>query len=275
MRVTSPFGPRGDGFHGALDIGNARLGDRIIAVGDGKIIAAGYLGWPWSTKTTRYPSGNFGGMMAILQLAPQVVAIYAHMQPKLYVTTGQLVKRGQLIGLVGDTGSAAAPPLGGGGHLHFGIQAPSRLVPAGVKTQSTSFGYGLDVDPWPLITGQAELLEEDMKLQGKFLAHVMGERTSLTVRSNFRSAPSMAPGTILTQFNAGEAFIPVVMVEGASVGTDAAKAIWYGGFLWVDGGYTFGYFHQSVLKQPFTKVSDSLLTEFKNKIETWVAARPR
>lgn len=164
FRVTSPFGPRADGFHGALDIGNARLGDPVLSAGAGFVLAAGYLRAPWSEPTTRYPSGNYGGMMVVIQHAPGIVSIYAHLAPAIAVRAGQAVTAGQRIGSVGDTGSAAPPPLGGGGHLHFGIQAPAAAVPAGVATRATPYGYGLDVDPWPLITGTAEL-EDDMQIR--------------------------------------------------------------------------------------------------------------
>lgn len=286
MRVTSPFGWRdtnGDGkvdaFHGADDIGNAREGDEIIAVAPGRVLAAGYLKEPWSQSTTRYPSGNYGGMMVVQELAPGVVAIYAHMQPAIAVQAGQMLRTGQLIGHVGSTGSARD----GGAHVHFGLQAPIGLVPRGVKTATTHYGLGLDVDPWPFISGQAELLDpkDDMRLQGKFLAHVIGERTEVSgvTKANFRSAPTMGAATILDQFAAGEAFIPVVMVEGEAVGTDAAKAIWYGGWLWVDGYWTFGYFHHSVLKEPFEKVASSLVKKaidaLNARLDQWVAGRPR
>jgi murein DD-endopeptidase MepM/ murein hydrolase activator NlpD len=156
-RVTSPFGPRGAGFHGALDIGNGRLGDAVVAAGAGRVLAAGNLREPWSEPTTRYPSGNFGGTMVVLEHAPGIVTIYAHLAPSLAVTAGELVAAGAPLGAIGDTGSAAPPPLGGGGHLHFGLQAPAEAVPAGVATEPTHYGYGLDVDPWPFIAGEKEL----------------------------------------------------------------------------------------------------------------------
>lgn len=163
MRVTSPWGWRSGSFHGAIDIGNGRLGDRVVAAAAGYVLAAGYLGAPWSEPTSRFPSGNYGGMMAVIEHAPRIVTIYAHLAPAIAVRAGQAIAAGAPVGYVGDTGIAAPPPLGGGGHLHFGVQAPADAVPAGVATAATRYGYGLDVDPWPLINGTA--LEDPMKLR--------------------------------------------------------------------------------------------------------------
>jgi murein DD-endopeptidase MepM/ murein hydrolase activator NlpD len=154
MRVTSPFARRADGFHGAIDIGNARLGDVLISPAAGKVIAVGNLGWPWSQPTTRFASGNYGGLMAVIEHAPGVVSIFAHMRMTA-VRSGQIVMAGQKVGEIGESGSAT-----GQGHVHFGMQAPAHRVPAGVSTHRTPYGLGLDIDPWPLITGQAELLED-------------------------------------------------------------------------------------------------------------------
>lgn len=159
MRVTSPFGWRGSGFHGALDIGNARLGDHVVAAADGKVLAVGNLREPWSEPTSRFASGNYGGLMVVLEHEHGAITIYAHLRSEA-VSPGQRVTAGQRIGTVGDSGSAAPPPLGGGGHLHFGVQAPAAIVPPTVTTAKTRFGIGLDADPWPLITGTAFAVED-------------------------------------------------------------------------------------------------------------------
>lgn len=160
FRVTSPFGLRSDGFHGALDIGNFRTGDDVVAARDGTVLQAGYLKEPWSQSTTRYPSGNYGGLMVVIAHAGGMVSIYAHLSSHS-VKVGQNVTQGERIGAVGDTGSAA-----GAGHLHFGIQARQPIP--GVAAHKTIYGIGLDVDPWPLITGTipdtALPLEDDVKI---------------------------------------------------------------------------------------------------------------
>lgn len=299
MRVTSPFGWRdsnGDGkldaFHGAVDIGNAREGDSIIAVADGRVIAAGYLKEPWSESTTLYPSGNYGGMMVVQELAPGVVAIYAHMQPTIFVKAGQVLRTGQLIGKVGATGSAQK----GGAHLHFGIQAPISLVPAGVSTRATHFGLGLDVDPWPLISGQAELLgpADDMALKGKFLRHVHNKRAQLTTSSNFRRGVTSGDDAPWQVFPKGTVFYPFAVVEGRAVGTEPDAKEWYAALQWVgaEGGFCVGYYHSSVLPRSADQHSVALepvetvqvvdqaavqraLDDLNGRIDRYLAARPR
>lgn len=62
--------------------------------------------------TARALYGNF----VILEIAPGVYAHYAHLrQGSLTVRVGEQVRRGAVIGRVGQTGSAGAP------HLHFHI----------------------------------------------------------------------------------------------------------------------------------------------------------
>lgn len=154
--VTSPFGLREDGFHGGLDIGNARTGYDLVATADGEVLAVGYLKEPWSASSSAFGTGNFGGLMVILLHAPRVASIYAHMSNRS-VSAGQLVKAGQRIGAIGDSGSAK-----GQAHVHFGIQAPS--APAGVASKSTDYGFGLDIDPWPLLTGTPLNVEDDVEI---------------------------------------------------------------------------------------------------------------
>jgi murein DD-endopeptidase MepM/ murein hydrolase activator NlpD len=150
FRVTSPFAPRGDGFHGALDIGNGRLGDPVVAAAAGTVIALGNLGWPWSQVTTAYASGNYGGRMVIVEHAPRVVTIYCHLG-SFATVLGAWLRAGQQLGIIGESGSAI-----GQGHLHFGLQAGGPLPP-GVASHATIFGYGRDVDPWPFIMEGAVL----------------------------------------------------------------------------------------------------------------------
>lgn len=156
-RVTSPFALRDDGFHAGLDIGNHREGDLLVAPARGTVIAAGLLRRPWSDPTTRFVTGNFGGLMVIIEHAPQVVSLFAHLRMKT-VAEGQDVAAGQKIGEIGDTGSAI-----GQAHLHFGVQVPKRMVPSGLTTHSAAPAFPRGqvwIDPWPLISGRADLMED-------------------------------------------------------------------------------------------------------------------
>jgi len=65
-----------------------------------------------SELTTRSLMGNF----VVLEIAPRVFVSYAHLQPgSLTVKAGDRVKRGTVIGLLGQSGAANAP------HLHFQV----------------------------------------------------------------------------------------------------------------------------------------------------------
>ena len=55
-RVTSPYGPRSDGFHAALDIGNGRLGGPVFATEAGRVLAVGFLGC--TTTPTNHPCAS-------------------------------------------------------------------------------------------------------------------------------------------------------------------------------------------------------------------------
>ena len=244
MRVTSPFAMRSDGFHGALDIGNHRLYDDVVACGPGKVIAEGFLKEPWSSATTRFATGNYGGLMAVIEHAPGIVSIYAHLNQTV-ISVGDAVASGQKIGTIGETGSAI-----GQGHLHFGVQMRADLVPAGVATHTTALGLGLDVDPWPLITGRVEIdtqEEQDMRFTGSQLKVIDGAaKFTLSAASNFRAAATRQSDAI-AQFPAGTPVYPSVSVDGELIGDNDQWAMC---FMYVGTAYVLGYFHTSVLQAP-------------------------
>ena len=76
-----------------------------------------------------------GGNYVILDLGGGRFAFYAHLQPgSLRVKTGDKVRRGQVVGLVGNSGNSTEP------HLHFHISdANSPLGSEGVPYALTSF----------------------------------------------------------------------------------------------------------------------------------------
>jgi murein DD-endopeptidase MepM/ murein hydrolase activator NlpD len=102
--ITSGFGNRVDpvtgafvGFHPGVDIA-APIGTPIHAAQSGTIAYAG-----WEEGYGNYTCIDHGGGFA---------TCYGH-QSKILVTVGQVVVRGQLIGLVGSTGYSTGP------HCHF------------------------------------------------------------------------------------------------------------------------------------------------------------
>jgi murein DD-endopeptidase MepM/ murein hydrolase activator NlpD len=92
--------------HHGTDFG-ARRGTPLLAVNDGKVSFAGWM-------------GGYGKVVKIKH-AGGYESLYAH-QSRIRVKRGQKVKKGQIIGYVGSTGRSTGP------HLHFGLKKNGRWV---------------------------------------------------------------------------------------------------------------------------------------------------
>lgn len=98
--VTSPFGQRGNSFHDGIDI-QAPAGTLVRAARDGDVI--------YSDTLTGY------GNVIIVRHQRGYATVYAHNQ-KNRVREGQHVRRGEVIGTVGDSGRASTS------NLHFEVR---------------------------------------------------------------------------------------------------------------------------------------------------------
>jgi murein DD-endopeptidase MepM/ murein hydrolase activator NlpD len=87
-------------FHKGIDI-RGKSGEKVYATNKARVVLAGNL--------------FFGGNTVILDHGQGIYSIYMHLS-KINVSKGEIVKKGQLVGLVGKTGRATGP------HLHFGIK---------------------------------------------------------------------------------------------------------------------------------------------------------
>ena len=111
-RVSSYFGTRDDPFHGhkanhmGLDIA-ADAGTPVYAMQEGVVSFSGV-------------KGGYGNCIKINHFfymvpeLPQVTALYGHLST-MYVKEGDIVKRGQVVGLIGSTGRSTGP------HLHYEV----------------------------------------------------------------------------------------------------------------------------------------------------------
>jgi len=87
-------------FHAGMDF-TAKQGTPIYATGDGRVVFADY-------------ATNGYGMHVIVDHGFDYETLYGHLS-ELKVRDGQRVKRGDVIGLVGNTGLSAGP------HLHYEV----------------------------------------------------------------------------------------------------------------------------------------------------------
>lgn len=110
---ASPFGTRTDpftgkkAFHPGVDIAT-QYGNPIVATADGIVI---------STKTEKIG----GKTVKISHPQTGYVTVYCHLS-KFLVKSGQRVKRGETIGLVGSTGRARGP------HVHYEVRRDGRRL---------------------------------------------------------------------------------------------------------------------------------------------------
>jgi Peptidase family M23 len=115
----------------------AIFGQPVLAVADALVVSA-IDGLPEQTPgsyPTNIPLDQADGNYVILDLGAHRYALYAHMQPgSVKVHRGEKVHRGQVIGLVGDTGNSIVP------HLHFHVtDGPSALSSNGFPYEISEF----------------------------------------------------------------------------------------------------------------------------------------
>ena len=96
-------------YHSGMDI-SASGGANILAMGDGKVILS--QAEPWY--------GGYG-QCVMIDHGGGVVSLYGHCS-KLLVSVGQTVKQGQVIALVGTTGTST------GNHLHVEVRENGAIV---------------------------------------------------------------------------------------------------------------------------------------------------
>lgn len=109
--VVSPFGKRKhpiylvEHFHTGIDIANQK-GTPVVATADGRVKFAG-----WQEGY---------GKAIVIEHNHGYVTIYGHLS-SIKVKVGQNVTRGEVIGLMGDTGTATGP------HLHYEVWKDNKL----------------------------------------------------------------------------------------------------------------------------------------------------
>jgi len=101
------------------------FGQDALAVADGTVVST-HDGMPDETPfLLMLPKAkeDYGGNHVILEIAPNVFALYEHLDPgSLTVKVGDAVKAGAPLGKIGNTGPSEGP------HLHFGLSDKPNFV---------------------------------------------------------------------------------------------------------------------------------------------------
>ncbi len=92
--------------HTGVDL-KGQVGEPIFAIQNGKVILS----------TTMY----FEGLFTVIDHGHKIFSLYMH-QSKSYVKEGDFVKKGDLIGRIGQTGRVTGP------HLHWGMKVNDVLI---------------------------------------------------------------------------------------------------------------------------------------------------
>ncbi|MCX5872100.1 MAG: LysM peptidoglycan-binding domain-containing M23 family metallopeptidase [Deltaproteobacteria bacterium] len=106
--LTSPFGFRWGSFHKGLDIA-APVGNPVLACADGRVVFTGS-----QKRFRRY------GNTVLIEHGKGAYTYYAHLSGIL-VKPSQLIRRGQKIALVGNTGRSTGP------HLHLEVRVANQM----------------------------------------------------------------------------------------------------------------------------------------------------
>ena len=105
-KITSKFGLRNGRHHKGVDI-SAKKGSPIVSSNSGKVVFSG--------------SQRGYGNVVIIEHPGYIMTVYAHNESNL-VRLGEMVKKGQPIATVGDTGKATGP------HLHFEYRVNGKAI---------------------------------------------------------------------------------------------------------------------------------------------------
>ena len=126
-------------FHKGVDLVTGRnVEDYVVAIEDGTVLACADNIRGQNTKTDTQGMGNY----VILQHANGWRTRYQHMKyGSIAVKKGQTVKKGQKLGIIGNTGNSK------GRHLHFDVSNSAR------QSNCYTSGNRYYVDPKPFLKG--------------------------------------------------------------------------------------------------------------------------
>lgn len=105
--LTSAYGERWNSFHKGIDIGG-EIGDDVLVALDGEVTYA------------EFNNGGYGNLI-IVKHDNDMITYYGHLD-NFYVKVGDLVKKGDIISALGNTGFSTGP------HIHFELRVEGNPV---------------------------------------------------------------------------------------------------------------------------------------------------
>ncbi len=113
--VTSPFGPRSDGFHNGTDF-RASIGTPVMAMADGVVDGTG--------NTDAVCPGASFGKFVFIKYDNGLASTFGHLS-LIKASKGDRVSRGDIVGYSGSTGYSTGP------HLHVSLYEKDAVSVAG------------------------------------------------------------------------------------------------------------------------------------------------
>lgn len=150
-RILHPHGPRA---HKGIDIARPRgtsreafIGTPVYAFDDGVVERAG------AQDPNNIKRGY--GLRVYINHANGMQTRYAHLNA-IYVSTGDFVERGQIIGEIGNTGTSTGP------HLHFEVRVNGKAVDPEPFINAISDDNGTSGRPLPDASGTNDAVEVEV-----------------------------------------------------------------------------------------------------------------
>lgn len=223
------------GKHLAIDIGNFRCGDPVVAMAPGKAKRAHD-----QAKADGAPTNALG---VIIDHGFDVLTEYWHLSA-FKVADGADVVAGATIGLVGITGNAD------GCHCHIELKIAGKRI----DPEPHAFGKPLEVGTATRgVLGVAPGGSDDMAIAFKTTDYrpITNRRFLTDISANFRAGPNTG-APVLKRFPGNTTVIPSGVVKGQAVSQGAPRAgftsnEWFEARMTVGAKVLLGYFHASVL----------------------------
>ena len=147
---------RGDRLHRGFDISAAK-GTPILAIDDGEV-----------TRAVRIDRSD-AGLWVSVRHSSGVTSRYLHLS-RVLVNVGQMVRRGETVGLCGATGNARGP------HLHLDLRVPASMLPTieraigkprpGWGPEMRPFGVSIPCEPWVPVDAYSKSVRRDAEEAG-------------------------------------------------------------------------------------------------------------